>query len=283
MRRQKRLVDLARAPIFVWEFDGAIVEWNRGCEELYGYTREEAVGRQKEELLKTEVPGSTFGRVMKKLREEGVWSGELLHHTKDGRVLTVDAVMQLEPGSGRQLALQSMRDITEAKAWEESQRMLHRDLRHRLKNTLAVVQAIAHQTMRWNPTAEEFTKRFDGRLEALGSAHGLLGDANWQGADLAELVRTLLAPYAASEGSPRYRVEGEPLVLPIDLAAPFGLVLHELATNAAKYGALSRPDGTVLTQWSVQSRDGQRILDFVWEEHGGPPYRSRHAPVSGVR
>jgi two-component system, chemotaxis family, CheB/CheR fusion protein len=267
--RQKLLVELSRAPIFVWEFDGVILEWNRGCEELYGYTREEAIGRHKEELLKTEVPGSSFQEVANKLRQEGIWSGELLHHTKDGRVLTVEAVIQLEPGDGRQLALQSMRDVTERKAWEQHQQMLYRDLRHRLKNSLAVVQAIAHQTMRSRPAAEEFIARFDGRLEALGAAHGLLSDANWEGADLARLIHTQLAPYG-SEGLARYRVEGEPVALPIDVATPFGLVLHELTTNATKHGSLSRPNGTILMKWSVRSRDGQRVLEFIWQEHGGP-------------
>jgi two-component system CheB/CheR fusion protein len=267
--RQKRLMELSRSPVFVWEFNGVIVEWNRGCEELYGYMREEAIGKSKIELLKTEVPGSSFEDVANKLRREGIWSGELLHHAKDGRVLTVEAVIQLEPGDGHQLALQSMRDVTERKAWEERQHMLYRDLRHRLKNSFAVVQAIAHQTMRSRPTAEEFIARFDGRLEALGAAHGLLSDSNWEGADLAELIHKQLAPYT-SEGEPRYRVEGEPVALLIDVATPFGLVLHELVTNATKYGSLSRANGTILVKWSVRSRDGQRVLDFIWEEHGRP-------------
>ena len=216
-----------------------------------------------------------------KLREEGIWTGELLHHAKGGRVLTVEAVMQLEPVDGRQLAFQSMRDITERKVWDERQGMFQRELRHRLKNTLAVVQAIAHQTMRSSPGSEEFIERFDGRLEALGSAHGLLSDSNWEGADLAELVRKQLAPYSPDD-APRYRTEGGPaVVLPIDLATPFGLVLHELATNAAKYGSLSRPDGTILMKWGVQSRDGQRLLDFVWEEHGGPSIREPARPGFG--
>jgi two-component system CheB/CheR fusion protein len=270
LRQLKRLVELARAPILVWEFGGGILEWNRGCEELYGYTREEAMGKHKEELLRTVVPGSSYPELMNKLREEGVWSGDLVHHTKDGRALAVEAFMQLEPVDGRLLALQSARDLTDQKAWEERQRMLQRDLRHRLKNTLAVAQAIAHQTMRSHPTAEEFVPRFDARLGALATAHGLLGDSNWEGADLAQLVSKLLAPYAPG-GSPRYRAEGEPFVLPIDLATSFGLVLHELATNAAKYGSLSRPDGTILMKWSVRSANGGRVLEFIWEERGGPP------------
>jgi two-component system, chemotaxis family, CheB/CheR fusion protein len=112
LRQQKRLLELSRVPVFMWEFDGLILEWNRGCEELYGYTHEEATGRRKEELLQTEVPGSSFEQVTKKLREEGMWTGELLHRAKDGRVLTVEALIQVESVGGRQLALQSMRNVT---------------------------------------------------------------------------------------------------------------------------------------------------------------------------
>jgi len=113
--QQKRLLDLSRVPVFMWEFDGVILEWNRGCEELYGYTHAEAIGKRKEELLRTEVPGSSFEEVTNKLRGEGMWSGELLHRTKDGRVLTVEAFMQVESIGGRQLALQSVRDISDRK------------------------------------------------------------------------------------------------------------------------------------------------------------------------
>jgi two-component sensor histidine kinase len=115
----------------------------------------------------------------------------------------------------------------------------------------------------------------------LASAHTLLSESRWEGAELAELVRKLLSPYAA-EGSSRYRLEGEPIVLSAELATPFGLVLHELATNAAKYGSFSWTGGTILMKWIVRSMNGQRTLEFVWEEHGGPCVgkyllHSRHA------
>jgi two-component system, chemotaxis family, CheB/CheR fusion protein len=206
---------------------------------------------------------------MNKLREEGLWSGELLHHAKNGRALTVEAVMQVESVDGRQLGLQSVRDITERKAWEERQRIHLHDLARRLKNTLAVVQSIAHQTMRTHPMPEEFVARFDGRLAALGSAHDLLSQSNWASADLEKLVRKLLSPYVL-EDSDRYRMEGAPIALPVDLVTSFGLVLHELATYASKYGALSQAGGTILMRWSVKSREGERILEFIWEEHGVP-------------
>ena len=272
LRQQKRLVELSREPIFIWEFQAGILEWNRGCEQLYGYARQEAIGKRKEELLKTDVPGSSFEEVTKRLREEGHWIGELTHRAKDGRILTVEAQLQLESFDGRSLVLESTRDVTDRKAWDKHQQMLLSELTHRVKNTLAVVQAIAHQTMRTHPDPEDFVTRFDSRLAALGSAHSLLSQSNWKGADLAALARQLLVPYT-SESSPRYWLEGEPVVLPVDLAPPFGLVLHELATNSVKHGSLSASGGTILLKWSVSPENDRRILEFVWEERGGPPVR----------
>src|SRR3984893_5420227 len=272
LRQQKRLVELSREPIFIREFEGGVLEWNRGCEQLYGYTREEAIGKRKEELLKTGVPGSSFERLTNKLREEGHWIGELTHHTKDGRPLTVEAQLQLESFDGRRLVLESTRDVTDRKAWDKHQRMLLSELTHRVKNTLAVVQAIAHQTMRTHPGPEDFVTCFDSRLAALASAHNLLSQSNWKGADLAALARQLLVPYT-SESSSRYRLEGEPVVLSVDLSPPFSLILHELATNAVKYGSLSGAVRTILLKWRVSSENDRRILEFIWEERGGPPVR----------
>ncbi len=109
-------------PIFIWDPVGGIVEWNRGCEELYGYTSEEAIGKHKEELLRTELPHSSFEELTNKLREEGMWTGELLHRANSGRVLTVEALIQIESIGGRQLAFESTRDITDRKSTEERRR-----------------------------------------------------------------------------------------------------------------------------------------------------------------
>jgi two-component system CheB/CheR fusion protein len=272
LRQQKRLVEASREPIFIWDFDDGIVDWNHGSERLYGYTREEALGKRKEELLKTEVPGSSFKELTNKLREEGTWIGELTHHTKDGRTLTLEAQLQFETFDGRRLVLESTHDVTDQRLWDRHQQMLLGEMTHRVTNTLAVVQAIAHQTMRANPDPDDFVARFDSRLAALGSAHSLLSQSNWKGVDLATLARLLLGPYT-SESAPRYRLEGEPVVLPVDLAPSFGLILHELATNAVKYGSLSGANGTILLKWRPSSLNGRRILEFVWEERGGPPVR----------
>ena len=267
LRQEMRLVELSSEPIFIWDFDDGVVEWNRGSEELYGWTRGEALGRNKEKLLET---GPSFAEVKQELIKTGVWNGELRQKTKDGRNLVGESRMELRPVANRRLVLESTRDITERKRWEKRQETMVSELTHRVKNTLAVVQAMAHQSMEGSSSKEEFIKRFDGRIVALSEAHNLLIEANWKGAELGELARKQLKPYATAN-SDRIRVVGDPIILPADLATPFGLVLHELATNAAKHGALSRAKGTLSLTWSLDSRNNPPLLVVLWEERGGPP------------
>jgi two-component system CheB/CheR fusion protein len=107
----------------------------------------------------------------------------------------------------------------------------------------------------------------------LDTAHSLLVQSDWQGADLAALARRQLEPYV-SDNPDRLRIEGETVVLSADLATPFGLVLHELATNAAKYGSLTEAKGTVSLSWKVTKRNGQSTLTVIWKENNGPPTKS---------
>jgi two-component system CheB/CheR fusion protein len=270
LRQEKRLVDLSREPIFVWDFDdSAIREWNRGCEELYGYAREEALGKRKESILAPTVPGSSFAAVKEKLGEDGSWNGEFKQRTKDGRELIVESRLQLESFEGQRLVLESTRNITERKRWEHRQQLLLGELTHRVNNTLTLAQSIAHQTMRGSTSIEDFGERFEARLLALARAHSVLIGSEWKGGDLGMLVRNELAPYG-SENPQRFAVEGEAVSLPPDLVTSFGLVLHELATNAAKYGALSRVSGTLNVSWQINQRNNQRLLTIIWSELGGP-------------
>lgn len=150
--------------------------------------------------------------------------------------------------------------------------MLLDELTHRVKNTLAVVQSIAHQTQRFSSSNEDFVERFDGRLSALARAHSILVQSEWKGADLATLARQQLEPLI-SDHLQRLHIAGVPVFLPASLATPFGLVFHELATNAVKYGALSTPSGTVDLSWTLRTGSGERLLTVVWRESGGPPRR----------
>ena len=112
-------------------------------------------------------------------------------------------------------------------------------------------------------------ERFEGRLSALAGTHTLLVQSDWRGADLGDLAHQELDPYIA-ENADRLRIQGEPILLPADIATPFGLVLHELATNAAKYGALTNSTGRVAVTWTVSIGNNPRRLRFVWKETDGP-------------
>ncbi|MDE2182847.1 MAG: PAS domain-containing protein [Alphaproteobacteria bacterium] len=270
LRQEMRLVELSRAPIFVWDLDGGVRQWNRGSEELYGYAKEEAMGRRMEQLLRTEVPGSSFAAVKAELEKMGSWKGELLHHTKDGRVLTIESQLELYSTPAGRLVLESTRDITGSKAWEIRQRLLLRELTHRVKNTLTVIQAMVHQTWRNTHTPEEFIEKLNGRITALANAHKMLVDSQWEGADLYGLVQYQVASYLG-ERPERLHIKGEAVRLPPDVATPFGLVLHELAVNAAKYGALSVDKGEIDLVWRMEERNGNKVLSVIWQERNGPP------------
>jgi two-component sensor histidine kinase len=151
---------------------------------------------------------------------------------------------------------------------EEQQRILLRELNHRMKNSFAAIRSIAAQTLSHTADPEDFQRAFEGRLAALSSASTLLVAGNWQVAELRALIEATLEPFRM-EGNLRLR--GPAVTLPSEMTLTLGLVLHELATNAAKYGAFSVPEGRVEIAWAVQSEADVRRLILDWTEHGGPP------------
>jgi two-component system CheB/CheR fusion protein len=199
-----------------------------------------------------------------------MWSGELLHRTKGAKTLTVESQIELVHVGERRLVLESTRDITDQKKWERRRQLLLGELTHRVSNSLAVVQSMARQTLRTTATPDDFVKQFEGRLGALARSHNLLVEAHWETMDFRQLVRSQLAAYM-TDNPERLRLQGDALALPPDFATPFGLVLHELATNAAKYGAFAAATGSVLLSWRSDAKNGQRLLRVAWQESGGPP------------
>ncbi|MXQ14495.1 PAS domain-containing protein [Microvirga makkahensis] len=160
-------------------------------------------------------------------------------------------------------------DITRYKQAEQSQQLLIRELHHRVKNTLATVQAIVGSTARTSSSIDEFYQGFVGRIVSLARTHNLLTEDLWQKADLQELVATELGPYE-DEARNRILIEGPDVELPSEAAVPVGMAIHELTTNAAKHGALSTFGGQVEVRWHVEPDGENAILHFTWTEHGGP-------------
>lgn len=163
-------------------------------------------------------------------------------------------------------AVQVSLDITERKRGERQRELLVNELNHRVKNTLAVVQSIASQTLRSAPSLAEASRAITGRLVSLGKAHDILTRQNWSGAELEEVVVASVTPHAGLE---RFRLEGGRAWLRPSLALSLSLALHELATNAIKYGALSVPGGSVSVVWSLGGPERRR-LRLEWQESGGP-------------
>ena len=146
--------------------------------------------------------------------------------------------------------------------------LLVEELNHRVKNTLAILQSIAAQTFRSASRPER--EKFEGRLRALAEAHNLLSTEKWQGSDLQDVIGRVLQPYSLNNPE-RLRMFGSKVPLAPRLAVVLSMILHEIATNAAKYGALSNDSGTVLLDWEIIEEDARRKLRLIWTEAGGPP------------
>jgi two-component system CheB/CheR fusion protein len=154
------------------------------------------------------------------------------------------------------------------KASQEHLQFLISELSHRVKNTLAVVQAMARLSFTDDTPRDEAVEAFTARLSALSAAHDLLVKSDWRGALLKDLAEKQLAPYALENR--RIAMDGPDVFLPPDLATPLGLVVHELAANALKYGALSSKAGTVNLEWAFKPDGAEPEFQFCWREAGGP-------------
>jgi two-component system CheB/CheR fusion protein len=155
------------------------------------------------------------------------------------------------------------------KASEARLRLLLSELSHRMKNTLAVVQSMARQSFRGNVSPEKGLENFLNRLRALAEAHNVLANSEWRGADLRALAARQLSAYAKADGK-AVILEGPAVSIPPDIANPLALVLHELAANAMKYGALSSPAGVLRLEWDFAQGAAGRVLRLAWRESGGP-------------
>ena len=156
-------------------------------------------------------------------------------------------------------------DVTEEVLAAEGQRLLINELNHRVKNTLAIVQGLASQSFRRLDGAAEASAVFDARLNALAAAHSLLTERNWEPAQLADTVRNAVEATAGSDAV-RFTLSGPDLTLPPQTGVSLAMIVHELCTNAAKYGALSTPAGYVEITWRLQDE----TLLLSWVERGGP-------------
>ncbi|HWK68241.1 MAG TPA: response regulator [Rhizobiaceae bacterium] len=261
------------SPLAIVEFDPELrlLSWSKGAERMFGWSAGELVGRRLGEspwlpkesaedlipylggMLAGGAPDRGFDFVGMAHRSGATvdceWYGSVL---RDSRNQPISLNVQIL-------------DVTERRRAAHTQRLLIGELNHRVKNTLANVQAIASQTLRHTRDPELFAKTFSGRIQSLARAHGMLSATTWQGARLEDLIRDQLK--IGTIDAARLSVSGPDVELAPTAALRMAMILHELSTNASKYGALSNSEGRIALSWTV---DGDRLQIF-WREAGGPP------------
>lgn len=251
------------------DLNGVITSWNPGAERIFGYSAAETVGQPITMLIPADHIDEE-PRILARIRAgQHVDHYETIRKRKDGVLVPISlTVSPLRTPDGRIIGASKIaRDITENKRHQEQQALLLREMRHRIKNTLSTVQSIAAQTLT-EITAEQ-EEAFRSRLLALAGVHDLLTLENWQSTTLSAVIEATLKPFQTTYGD-RIAIECSDISIVPDLAQTLALVLHELATNAVKHGALSNNAGNVAIRCIPDpSNPGTRLLE--WQEAGGPP------------
>ena len=196
------------------------------------------------------------------------WSFRLL--LPSGEVRWVEGLGAYERGPDGTILRSrgTLQDVTERKRWEDHQRLLINELNHRVKNTLAIVQGLAQQSLRGDASPAAAFARFEARLTALAAAHSLLTRTNWEDADLGQVAHSAVEA-TTGDDLKRVRISGPKVSVRPQTAVALSLALHELCTNALKYGALSQAEGGIELSWTL-TREAAKVLNMVWRERGGP-------------
>ena len=250
---------------------GPLIEYaNPAFTRLSGYEEAEVLGRSPRLLQGPETDRTVLDGLRAALVAGEPTQAEAVNYRKDGSTYVVEWV--ITPGreaDGRITHwVATQRDVTGRRAYEDRQALMVRELHHRVKNTLATVQAVLNATLRSSVTMGEFSRAFTGRIVSLARTHALITEDQAQVASFEGLLRAELDPYNERG---RITLEGPRLDLPSELAVPVSMALHELTTNALRHGALAHPEGRVAVTWLVEDDAGGRRLAWTWNEHDGPP------------
>ena len=271
--RLRNLIDGVLAFVGVVSLEGTLLEANDPAVLAAGVGREELIGVPFWECVWWDIDQDTKDRVKAAVAQAA--SGEKVRYDAEIRVaggqrLWID--FQIAPvlnsdGEVTEL-IPSGVDITERKDAETRREFLVQELSHRVKNTLATIQSIAGQTSRTADTMEDFRSSFNARLRSISASHDLLVKFDHRRLPLIALIQGQVMSYAADEA--RLNLVGEDVLLAGQIAHSMGLILHELASNASKYGALSNDHGKVTVEWHIKDKDEKRTLQLTWTERGGP-------------
>jgi PAS domain S-box-containing protein len=262
------IVEASDDAIVSKDLDGIVTSWNSGAQRLFGYSAEEMLGKPITLLIPAHLQ-SEEPKILERIRRgDRVEHYDTVRVRKNGEFVDISlSVSPVRDGEGNIVGASKIaRDITDRKRAEDRQDLLTREIQHRTKNLFAVVQAVVARSMADKQSVEDAKAAVLSRLQSLAQTHAMLVDTEWQGADIADVVRMEMSPYAerTSSGGPN-------ILLNAKAAQNFALALHELATNAVKYGALSNSVGQVQVSWQVLQENGKDIFSLRWQERGGPP------------
>lgn len=274
-RWYRELLEALPAAVYTTDAEGRITFYNQAAAALSGSTPELGsakwcVSWKLYEPDGTPLPHDQCPMAVALKEGRAVRGAEAVAERPDGsRVPFIPYPTPLYDPSGALVgAVNMLVDISERKEAESRQMGLVNELNHRVKNTLATVQAIAAQTMRGSELGNETCAAFEARLLALSRTHDQLTRCGWQATDLAAILDVALSPYKERSGE-RIHLGEEPVRLPPQAALTLAMVFHELASNAARHGSLAAPDGALDITWAVLGEDGKRRLRFEWQESGG--------------
>ncbi|MBV9112177.1 MAG: PAS domain S-box protein [Hyphomicrobiales bacterium] len=275
-------IEKARLAAIVESSDDAIVSktltgevktWNSGAARIFGYSAEEMIGQHISKIIPPELLQEEDVILARLSRGERIDHYETVRSAKSGRRVHVSlTVSPVRDKLGNVVGASKVaRDITQRRNAEHLQRLLFEELNHRVKNTLATVQAIASQSLIHAKSPKKFVSSFSGRIQALARAHTLLTQSSWQGAEISGLIRDQVT--LGSNEDPRVTYSGPSFILDAQTAVKLALVLHELGTNARKHGALSVPEGKLSASWDLRL-NGACEFRLEWIETGGPKVSS---------
>jgi PAS domain S-box-containing protein len=254
--------------------DNPIVFVNDSLVSLTGYEREELLGRSFNFLLARDSAPTVLAEVDRKLDRGSGAASDHLYHRKDGSAFwAATFVTPVRNDSGAVVQnFVSLADLTRHKQEQRHSKMLIDELNHRVKNTLATVLSIVGQALRGASDPAEIRQSIESRLFALSRSHDILTREDWRGVGLLDLVHDALEPFGITDArAPRFVIQGQNIRLSPKATLVLSIVLHELATNALKHGALSNQAGSIRIDWSTEQRAADSRLIFRWKERNGPP------------
>lgn len=275
------ILETALDAVIVMKSDGTVADWNERATEIFGWTRDEVIGRNLAELIIPPQYRDAHRTGLALFLKNG--TGPVLQKRieisavrKSGEDFPVELSISPLLDDDVFLFVGCVRDITERRQAEEHQKFLLEELNHRAKNILSTVAGIASRTAKTSTSVSEFSDKFSARLQSLGRAHTLLTAKNWRTTTLAELAKEILSPHQREE-SVQIEMDGPPLELKPKAALSLTMILHELSTNAVKYGALSTPEGKLSIGWNETASNSGQMIHLHWHETGvlgvTPPIR----------